>query len=94
MNTMSSRLAVGFVLGVVCIALGLAPWVSRVRAQSPAGYAYFHFEDGYCQPGDLFSKGVIDTRTGNIWCLPSNGGVPRYQGTLDLAGIPARAPGR
>jgi hypothetical protein len=95
MKTRSHRLAVGFVLGIASsTVLGLAPWVSRVRAQPTAGHAHFHFEAGYCIPGDQLSKGVIDTRNGNVWCLPSNGGAPRYQGTLNLEGVPSSAPGR
>src|SRR4029450_8373516 len=95
MKTMSNRLAVGFMLGFVSsFVLGLGPWISGLRAQSTAVYAHFYFEDGYCMPGDPLSKGAIDTRSGNIWCLPSNGGVPTYQGTLNLAGVPTSAPRR
>ena len=47
MITMSNRLAVGFVLGVVSsIVLGLMPWISKVRAQSTNGYAYFYSNRG------------------------------------------------
>jgi hypothetical protein len=96
MKTALNRFTVAFVLGIIfaCILFALAPWMSRAHAQSAAGYGYLHFEAGYCKPGDQASKGVIDTRNGNVWCLPSNGGPPTYQGTLNLAGIPARAPGR
>jgi hypothetical protein len=93
MKTMSNQLALGFVLGFVS-SFVLGPWISGLRAQSTAVYAHFYFEDGYCMPGDPLSKGAIDTRSGNIWCLPSNGGVPTYQGTLNLAGVPTSAPRR
>jgi hypothetical protein len=93
MKTMSNQLAVGFVLGLVAsFVLELGPRISALRAQSTAVYTHFYFEDGYCMPSDPLSKGAIDTRSGNIWCLPSNGGAPRYQGTLNLAGVPTSAP--
>lgn len=70
-------------------------WVSRAEAQSANRYSYLHFKVGACGGrGGIGSQGVIDLRNGNVWCLLPNGDAPIFEGTLNLAAIPASAPGR
>ena len=91
-----NRPGVTFVLGMVfaCVVFGLAPWMLRAHAQSATGYGHLYFDAGHCNENDQNSRGVIDTRNGNIWCVSSKGEAPIYRGKLNLAGIPAHAPGR
>ncbi len=72
-----------------------ASWLSSpgaVNAQAGSKYNHFHFGEGICIVGNVRGKAVIDLRNGNAWCVPIGNAAPAFQGTLNLAAIPERAP--
>jgi hypothetical protein len=93
MNISRNRLIGLAALSLILYAImAVRPWVSTSSAQPGGAYGYLHFRAGSCSVEG--GQGVIDTRNGNMWCVPKDGSAPIYQGTLNLAAIPATAPKR
>jgi len=94
MITLRNRLvlALAFSAIVLLVLLAGVPWTAHAVAQTPDAHGYFYFRPGTCTVGPKAGQGVIDTRNGNMWCLPLDGDVPKYEGTLYVLGIPERAP--
>lgn len=77
----------GFVAGAIFTSLFVS---FRTEAQTSVKYNYFHYQAGSCRQSG--GQGVIDLRNGNVWCVPTSGGEPIFDGTLNLGAIPERPP--
>ncbi len=83
-------------LALSLLALGAVlvrqPREAAASPQFSGGYPYLHFASGNCQGLGKEGREVIDTRNGNMWCVPIDGSAAMSMGTLNLGAIPEKAP--